>query len=306
MQKDEAELLLAWLSHYGNLFGYRNLTIYDNGSTEPRTLAILQHAMRLGVVISTGYDQPHDFHQKGYHFANLIREWDRQSDYDFALPVDCDEFLAVFEDDRISTSRDAILAELNRYVGSERALRMDMSLFNVPGQEGWFSPDRSFHKGMVAAGTVAEIDNGQHEPRTIAGGHITTRLTYLHRHNRPFDAYIERTRAKLDPSCRHLTDPDEIRRLADDPLVPGNHLLRSLLRSEEDYHHQYARELRIRVDDLFGSGVELADANGPIHWDTNTYLARHPDVRRHEQGPLHHYLRFGWLEGRDVGAMRAA
>lgn len=306
MQKDEAELLLAWLSHYGNLFGYRNLTIYDNGSTDLRTVAILQHALRLGVVIETGFGDAQDFHRKGSHFTRLIQQWDRIGGCDFALPVDCDEFLAVFEDDHISTSRDAILAELSRHLGIERALRMDMSLFNVPDQAGWYSPDRSFHKGMVAAGTLREIDSGQHDPQTRVGGCLTTRLTYLHRHNRPYDAYIERTRQKLDPSYQHITDPNEIRRLANDPQVPGNHLLRALQRSREEYLSQYDRDLRVRSEDLFGAKVELIDASGPLHWNSCAYLARHPDVARHEQGPLHHYLRFGWIEGRDVAAMRAA
>lgn len=41
MQKNERALLRPWLEYHGHLFGMSNIFLFDNGSTEPNVLQLL-------------------------------------------------------------------------------------------------------------------------------------------------------------------------------------------------------------------------------------------------------------------------
>ncbi|MCQ8241545.1 glycosyltransferase family 2 protein [Rhizosaccharibacter radicis] len=302
MQRDERTLLRQWITHYATLFGLSNLTVMDNGSTDETVLSTLKRAQARGMNVIWGNDTPHDFHFKGGHFKHIIRSiWDREGGYDFALPVDCDELLGVFTDDGVSIDRADIHAQLNALIGvTRRALRMEMSLFNVPGQPGWFAIDRSFHKGFLVADTIETIDNGQHQPvsRHEPGFHAT-RLTYLHWHNRPLDELRHHSRMKLDPSLRDLSD-EQLREREGTPGVPGAHLIRNLFLREEDYRRQYDEKLQLFVPGLWPGVTRLRKSAQESVWDAGAYLSRNPDVSAFAHGPLYHYVWRGWDEGRNL------
>ncbi|AOX17437.1 glycosyltransferase family protein [Kozakia baliensis] len=61
MQRDEGALLMAWLSHYARLFGMNHLTLLDNGSTDPLTLHLLDHAAACGATVLQEYRHSGDF-----------------------------------------------------------------------------------------------------------------------------------------------------------------------------------------------------------------------------------------------------
>lgn len=158
MQRDEGPMLMAWLSYYGRIFGFENLTIFDNGSHDPLTLHLLVQAERCGATVRRDRDDPSDFHGKGLHFAEQIRLWDDTEVYDFALPVDCDEFLVVIGDEGLSTSRDRILEEFASHLGEKRALRIGSSLFNIPRSLGGLhSTPRSSRACCLRAALLSSI-----------------------------------------------------------------------------------------------------------------------------------------------------
>ncbi|MDF3624069.1 glycosyltransferase family 2 protein [Brytella acorum] len=300
MQKDEGENLSRWLSHYSNLFGMNNLTIMDNGSSDEFTLDLLRSAEGGGCKIIRGYDTQHDFQNKGGHFNNIIKSWDAECDYDFALPVDCDEIIAAFTDTGISRGSQDIHSVLDTLKNEQRALRLDMSLFNVPGRPEWFAPVRHFHKGFVAAKSLEGIDNGQHEPWTkFTRDYLGVRLTYLHYHNRPYTELIERTRSKLS-DLMDIDNREELQRNLHSPKIPGSHLIEILLSTEEEYKRKYDGEIQIFVPTFSGSNF-LTFKNNTFLWNAAAYLAANPDVVGYELCGLHHYLRHGYQEGRHLG-----
>jgi len=299
MQKDEGPILSRWLLHYSGLFGIRNITIMDNGSTDRYTLELLKSAEGAGATIMWGYDTQHDFQNKGGHFGNIIQSWDHDIEYDFALPVDCDEIIAAVTDTTISTRHEDIHAALDGLKGQQCALRLDMSLFNVPGSPGWFAPVRHFHKGFVAARTLEILDNGQHEPISrVQPGYIHTHLTYLHWHNRPHAELLARTRSKLSDLV-DVNDRKALKRYVEVPGAPGGHLVEILLTTEAKYSQKYAGELQVFVPDFGGVNFFRTD-EGPLHWNAEGYVAAHPDIMAHDLGPLHHFIRYGFTEGRRI------
>jgi hypothetical protein len=305
MQKNEGDVLARWLAHYGGLFGFQNLHLIDNGSSDPLTLLLLQEAEKRGATLYHGLTTQHDFQNKGGHFTNIIRHWDKRHDHDFVLPVDCDEILAVFTRHGLTTDHDEIANELDRLLPIRCALRLDMSLFNVPDRPGWFCPDRFFHKGFLPAGSLDVLDNGQHAPKSrLAEGHVTTRLTYLHFHNRPYEIARQRARSKLSDLV-DVDDPDALARYAQQQDAPGAHLLQMLSMSKEDYLRRYDKEVKVFVPDAGDVTLVSCDDKSWI-WDSDRYIDDHPDVRFYALSPLHHYLRHGFLEGRKAGQVGPA
>ncbi|RUT27215.1 hypothetical protein C0V97_03100 [Asaia sp. W19] len=309
MQRDEGAMLMAWLSYYGQIFGFGNLVIFDNGSTDPLTLHLLDQAARCGATIRRDHKLPDDFHGKGRHFAREIRQWDRLHNYDFALPVDCDEFLVVADEEGISTSSAKIHAEFARLHGEKSAFRIGGSFFNVPGKPGWFAFEPEFIKGFVAARTVGVVDNGQHNPASrVAPGYVLTRFVYLHWHNHDYAEMRGRARVKLSNS---LVDPDDraaLMRYAITPNLPGRHLVSVLLEDEAHYRDRYNGMLHLYLPwagspSALPVHVEngpslLADGRVSRQWSGQRYLEMNGDVAGWPPGALMHFLVHGWAEGR--------
>lgn len=297
MQKNEGPFLARWLAHYSFIFGTHNLIILDNGSTDSYTLSLLNEAEYRGAIIERNFTRPEDFQHKGRHFTTLISALDQDSDYDFALPVDCDELLAVFTPSGLSVEKEKILAEFDKLKGQRSGFSITPSLFNVPGQPGWFSPNRHFPKGFVPSRCGAVIDDGQHFPASMeVEGQIPTKFTYLHFHNRPYEEMQAYCRAKLSLELDDVTDEAKLReheRLA----RPGGHMVRSLLLDEAGYQKIYDHEVQLYFN---GAGVLLRTADTIRLWDAPRYLAQHPDTQAYGAGPLCHYLMHGFPEGREL------
>lgn len=309
MQRDEGPMLMAWLSYYGRIFGFENLTIFDNGSHDPLTLHLLAQAERCGAIVRRDRDDPSDFHGKGLHFAEQIRLWDETDIYDFALPVDCDEFLVVIGDEGLSTSRDRILEEFASHLGERRALRIGSSLFNIPSQPGWFALDTAFIKGLLPARSIAVVDNGQHNPSSrLAPGYALTRFSYLHWHNHEFEEMQRRARAKLSNSLLDPNDRVALTRYAATPNLPGRHLVDILLEDETHYLSRYNSMLHLYLPwaraasalpvHLDNAPALLRDRQIAKPWSGSAYRKFHQDVKGWPLGPLMHFLLHGWAEGR--------
>lgn len=296
MQKNEGENLARWLAHYHTLFGSENLYIFDNGSSDPYTLSLLQEAEYRGVHVDRTLTQPQDWQRKGAHFTSIIEAFDRDEIYDFVLPVDCDEILCLLTKDGISLEKKAILEEFSRLKQSRCAFGMNFSLFNVPNKPGWYAPNRHFPKGFVPSHCQAIIDDGHHFPISQEENtRYITRFTYLHHHHRPFKEMQEHAREKLALEV-DITDRTALLQHAQHAR-PGGHLVHILLEDQHHYEHIYDAEIQIFFD---GSGIILKTPQGIRFWDGDAYLARHPDVASYAPGPLNHYLMYGYYEKREL------
>ena len=77
MQKNENLLLLPWITYHRNLVDPDIIFIFDNGSTDPHTLAILRDAEESGLSINRAFSEQKHYFEQGIIFANLIKELDR-------------------------------------------------------------------------------------------------------------------------------------------------------------------------------------------------------------------------------------
>ena len=94
----EPLLLQAWLRHHAHLFGLENLTVFDS-STDAATAKLLLGAQRAGVDVRRGQGS-----ETGCEQAKIVmKSWRAdEAALDFAIPLTCEEFLAVYTADGVS------------------------------------------------------------------------------------------------------------------------------------------------------------------------------------------------------------
>lgn len=325
MQKNEATLLEPWILWHAAIFGFPSLTVIDNGSTDPAVLEIQSRYEEKGVRIIRDHASHTDFLHKGEVIANIIRQWDAEESYDFAVPLDCDEFLTVFLD-QLSLDPDVIRRQFD-YLKQENATFItERLLLNVPEAPDYYRP-QIVRRGLFRAHTIVSLDRGFHNPQSIyPNRYVRTPFVYLHLHNRPDYEDIRRfARQKLT-----ATDTGA------QPEHPkdGTHLHYYFNASYQDFLASYSltpdlyapmiaqrfRDLGVDPDILLGTGERVphpplnipsgfvahrARDNGQQHeyrvFDPLYYAQSNPDVTQDDYygiWPLIHYVTLGWDEGR--------
>lgn len=309
MQRDETQLLAAWLRHHGTLFGFDNLVVFDNGSTERAVVQTLKQAEGAGVDVRWTHRDPHDLERRGSHLHNLMRGWqEADAAYDFAIPLDCDEFLVTWSRTGLDCRAAGIEAELERRRGETRALAIPDALFNVPGRPGWFVVE-SQPKCFLPAHAAGELEGAWPEARSVRQASVgNTALATLHFRNKP----LRELRARVQ------------RRVERGAGVPA-HLAATVELDEPSFLHRYDDRLLIGFP-AFGAtlaalGVESrllgapppagrrvpheqvafmrpVESARPVWFDGEAYLAQNPDVAGAQWPAALHYARHGVRERR--------
>lgn len=93
MVKDEDDIIEDWVKYHGYLFGYKNLHIVDNYSTD-NTYTILQKYESKGVNV---YRNKY-YKRKGKIMSHLMNQ--NRDETSFLYPIDSDEFIVLFNEDK--------------------------------------------------------------------------------------------------------------------------------------------------------------------------------------------------------------
>jgi hypothetical protein len=233
MQKDEHELLPLWLRHHGELFGYGNLYVYDNGSG-PETLEILRAAERdHGVLVDYTRTSPQDFEDKGRIFAECISRWSMEGRTRFYLPLDCDEFVGARIGAAYSCSPVAVAHELSLLPSPlDAAFIVGERLDNSWQDSCLFHHIPRAPKLFFGLTRVEGLDVGFHacdQPRST----FSTQLVYFHLHHRPFADMVERAKHKMQHRLGNGEEitPEKMRDYQGD----GAHLKRCLTSTEAEF-----------------------------------------------------------------------
>ena len=220
MQKDEGELLRIWIEYHAQVFGFHNLYLYDNNSTDALTCRILRKYQDRGLSVNRMHPDVVAHTLKGSIFGDLIRSLDAFGEYDFFIPMDCDEFFVLRSGTTVTVEKTAIFAALMPLLAKPQALGIDISYYNILGQPDYFFawPQR---KTFFKRGTFLRMDSGFHEGQSrLAPGKLETRFAYIHYHHKPYNILFEHSKNKLraffDPDVpEQLHDPKHKNRLTD-------------------------------------------------------------------------------------------
>lgn len=230
MQKDEDYLLEPWIAYHGHLFGLHNLCVLDNGSTSPKTTALLADYESRGLRVCRSFSTREDYNRKGEIIGEIIKELDTTGGFDFIVPADCDEFLALRTSWGLTCQKESILGYIATLQGETRALRIPYQIINNPYEDDFYTYF-TFYKTFFARGTFDYLDHGHHLGRTKGNpGHRDVDLVHIHFHRPPYAMLAERSRQKWLSTIK----PENA--LAD-PAYDGSgvHLIPYFSMTEPDY-----------------------------------------------------------------------
>lgn len=210
--KDEHDLVEDFINHHGNLFGYGNIVVIDNGSTHPEVLKLYaEYAEKKGVVVvkdSRGMN----------HFSSVLTDEMRRrcKDCRFIIPLDTDEFVMPSEcirDHKLLRDyeeiRQKVWRELESMPSEASTVRFAEVYQSIPDAEACnaspihmhkrpakeitrFSP-QGWDKVFFRADQFVEVFPGNHGGVTRSGTtHVTPHLCLLHFHNTGVGRQLER------------------------------------------------------------------------------------------------------------------
>jgi len=104
MVKDEVDIIKEWILFHGELFGYENIYIIDNYSTDGTYEIIKEYKEKINIFREINYLQ------KGVFMKKLIDNFCDSSD--IAFPIDIDEFI-VYYDNKIIVDKKTINDYIN-------------------------------------------------------------------------------------------------------------------------------------------------------------------------------------------------
>ncbi len=235
MQKDEDDLLWPWVKYHSHLFGIESLFIYDNGSVSSRVRQDLEKACRIGVKVDWSHDKSSDFHLKGDIFSKRIEELDTVSPFDFYLPLDCDEFLALSTDDGAFTCNRNEILQAFSVLADDRAFSINSAFYNnlADPTRFWRWDHR---KTFFSEGTIGYLDHGFHDGRSKKReGVVKTNLTHIHLHHKPYQSLVDHARNKLSA----YVDVDD-RTALETYRGIGLHVAKFLLTTEAEYNSRFS------------------------------------------------------------------
>ncbi len=258
MQKNERDLLPRWIEHHGRLFGFENLHILDNGSAPDVVGYLRRMEGERGIRVDYRHTDPVNFARKGDILAGRINKLSAQRAAIFYFPLDCDEFIGVWNGRDYSCRRADIHRELQSYPSDmpcayEVASRRE----NCPWDESIFYEIPRSGKLFFGNCRIEGLDPGFHTCQRPYNS-IGSRIVYFHFHFKPHRLLVEHAREKLKT---RLPLGDISLEELQSYRGPGYHLTRYLTHTEQEIHDWLDSHPSVRteaVSELFHDlGLDL-------------------------------------------------
>jgi len=199
MVKNEDDIVREWIEHYGNIFGYENLYIIDNYSTD-KTYEICEEYVKNGIHLV----RETDYGSKGIYMTY----YKNHTSCDIFIPVDIDEFICYYDKNMnsVNKDKDTILNYLENILNSDDGI-FKMNYLNPIKTNGSDNLD-TFTHGVIAdykdmAKTFIinknvdqhlKFDHGNHYK---TNNYILSKLLLIHFHSRSHKQEIKKTLANV-------------------------------------------------------------------------------------------------------------
>jgi hypothetical protein len=252
MVKNEGRMLEAWIKHHSSLVGIKNLYLFDNGSTDSLTIKILSEAENLGCNVERRFTEKKHFEAKGSIMLIKFQELDLFEDYDFYLPLDCDELLAVELNGSVFCSKDLILNSFQSIPITKEPLKMTKGWIHNPLKLGFFRQN-PINKTFFYRESAIALDTGYHAGKSKNPGNpLGTSFGLLDYHFLTF----EQTKIRAKEKLLGRLDISDYRQLIEYQASKkkGYHLVRELLMEEEEFLNIHRH----------GNYVELLSVNSSL------------------------------------------
>jgi hypothetical protein len=105
MVKDEVDIIKDWIIYHGSMFGFNNIYVIDNYSTDGTFEAINEFSHLINI-----FREP-DYLKKGEYMKKLINTY---CNNEIAFPIDIDEFIIYYDNNEVSIDKNLI----NNYINT--------------------------------------------------------------------------------------------------------------------------------------------------------------------------------------------
>jgi len=229
MQKDEGALLQAWIDHHLAITSAELIHIFDNGSTCPRTHKILKEANQRGIHVSLEFNRRSDFLRKGEIVCQAIQSIQANSEGTFVIPLDCDEFLGLHNEDDIEVKFDkySIIKYLLKIDEHKGYFRIKQHYFNSPHEADLYHINRRPRKYFFGRSALESLDVGFHSPKLTESSCQNlcsdTNIVAFHYHNKNISIRRANAINKMRSRVNSFLDNDLSQYVGD-----GRHLINDL------------------------------------------------------------------------------
>lgn len=233
MVKDEDDIIEDWILYHGNIFGYENIIIIDNMSTDA-TYDICQKYVSKGIRLI----REEKYSWKGMYMTHYMRH----TECDIFFPLDIDEFIVNYNKDTNSIETTSIITELKNclennagypgykcsYINPIKTNTED-SVFGFTNATISTYIEDSFRKTFIICKNISnnfQIDHGNHMynlPYKNSSIHL------IHYHHRDHNQLVKKitnnvTGLLYKPELVYLQNL-----IKEKPQTPGEHHIKKMI-----------------------------------------------------------------------------
>jgi hypothetical protein len=263
MVKDECDIIKDWILYHGYLFGFNNLYIIDNYSTDGTYEIINEFKNDVHVFREV------DYKKKGVYMTNLINKYSEPNELSF--PIDIDEFIVYYDKkiNKINTNKE-IISDYLKNIPKKKLYKMNYIIVEPDNKSGYkqatiesnygYYSDYGNHAKSFINMTLFNniIDHGNH---INSKNFYLTDLCLLHFHERN----LEQIKKKIINNCSgfnyDISNVSKLKQLIlHNPCVPGNHHVNKMIKVlENTYELNYRNytDADIKIDDFTNKIKEL-------------------------------------------------
>jgi hypothetical protein len=296
MVKNEDDIIREWIEYHGNIFGYKNLYIIDNFSTD-NTYELCKEYISLGIHLS----QELDYNKKG----DFMTRYKNNTNCDIFIPLDIDEFICYHnkENNTVSNNKNIIINYLTNLTNNNNGFyKMNyISPINTNNENGLnkFTHGQitDYLKNMAKTFVITKyipkkfiFDHGNH---VHFEKFILSNLLLIHYHERSHDQVLK----KIIANVTGLGYPYELNKLKTMKIGNGSHRVNQAIQILENPDTNLSPPLCVNISNDF---IDIKDIIKPFN--STFYLDNYPELRNagiltHQQA-LIHWINWGEKEGR--------
>jgi len=257
MVKDEVDIIRDWIIYHGSLFGYNNIYVIDNYSTDGTYEILKEYSKQIFII------RKNDYKNKGLYMTELIKNYCKN---EIAFPIDVDEFI-VYYDDVINIDKTLINNYINKlpsasvykcnYIFSQITNENGYERATVESQYGCYHNLGSHAKSFINTKYYSGIiDHGNHIP---TDKFLLTKICLIHYHSRN----LNQMKKKILNNVLGLGYPNDInalkRLLLNNDKCPGNHHVKNQINVLENTFILYTTTILPSFIDLSPFAQRIKD-----------------------------------------------
>lgn len=278
MVKDECDIVKDWILYHGYLFGYENIYVIDNYSTDGTFEIINEFKDYINIFRET------DYKLKGDYMTFYIKKYSLLNELSF--PIDIDEFVVYYEKSNgiINTDKKIILNYIKNLPMTD-LYKMNYIIVNPIDEKGHLHATIENNSGIYSDyGKLAKsfinmklynksIDHGNH---IFSNNYLLTDLCLLHFHERNF----EQIKKKVQNNCVGLgyqINIDSLKKLSQN--ISGYHHVKKMILILEN---RYKLDCNLSTV----NNIDITNFNNKIkeliydyeHFDYKKYIEKYDDL----------------------------